>query len=366
MENSEHGTYQTDQNTIVLNQNSQAYQNVPVSGQDSRAAQGTSSPESRKPVNTKIIIGLLVAFVVGLLAIGITICILKNGVQDDNIQDSQDSGVQDGDSSEDAVSAADRAVFENMTKAEAMAFLQASKDTMGNLPVGYVGEEIANATIVNGNTIVSDLKLIYSYDGIEELRQRVEEKYQNFLLNNTVDSSDYEIKEYDYYAIVTPNGIKGATSCDHGYNTDCDSLLSFKRSYLDYLLEEISPNSFRDVAYVNTRDPEIVEYLMRVFTFFSTVGFGGHGNIYDYSFEEQSDKFVLTVYYVGAGLSLEKLQDGSSNSISGAYAINLFLRRYAVDKANGEFSIMPTESGTMENIKSLPLTQEELSSLLAD
>lgn len=259
--------------------------------------------------------------------------------------------------------------FEDLTKEEALAFLQAQTDVTGTLPKNYVREEITNAIIVNENTIVSDLDLIYSYDTIEELKKMAHKKYSslNFLATDNAEEyndDNFEITEYDYYAIVTPKRVKGATTCDHGYNNDCDSLLSFKRSYLDHHQEEISHHSYNDVFYLNTQNPDIINYLLRVYTFFSHVGLGGHGNIYSYSFEEQDDKYVLTVNNIGAGVNAELLNNPSSyTNGSEMYGINLYLRRFAADKSDGHIYTIPTETGVTENVKSFSITEEELRSL---
>lgn len=298
-----------------------------------------------------VVLGLFVVLVVIVCTIVAVICMNRSSDSANNIDNND----------EDVVEAVEMSAFKKMTKAEAMDFLKYGHGATADLPENYVGEEIVNSTIMSGNAIVSELRLIYSHDTIEELRQMVEMKYGGHS-TIAITENDYEIKEYDYYVIVTPNRIKGATSCDHGYYSDCDSLLSFKRSYLDYFRKETAPNSYNDVYYLNTRDPEVVEYLLRVCTFFSNVGFyGGHGNIYSHSFEEQDDKFVFTVYYIGAGLNLEKLKNGDDGV---EYAINLFLRRYAVDKSDGKMYTVQIGDGTMESVKSFPVTKEELSSLL--
>lgn len=309
-----------------------------------------------------IVFGGLAILVIILVVI---LCLVGNG--DSNTDDVDGANVT-------ANSAAASTAFENLTKAEALAFLQSREDDAnGVLPEGYVGEEITDAVIMSGrNLIVSDLDLIYSYETEAELEQMARQKYSGFWSNDEDDAeADFEIKEYDYYAIVTPKRIKdGATSCDHGYYNDCDSLLSFKRSYLNYLREESSPHSFNDAFYVNNYDPEVVNELLRVYTFFASIGFGGgHGNIYSYSFEEQDDRFVLTVNYIGVGLNPEVLRNPEGyNDISEAYAINLFSRCYAADKADGRIYAVPVQTEPeveySDYVKSFPVTEEEVSSLL--
>ena len=251
--------------------------------------------------------------------------------------------------------------FANLTKEQAIAFLKNGKDVNheGILPDNYVGSELLDAVIMNGSTIVSDLKMVYSYDSLNELKNIAEEEYGGFFGNTA--HGGYEIKEYDYYAIVTPNRVKGATSCDHGYNTDCDSLLSFKRKYLDYK-EEVKyysggGASHNDVMYMNTRDSKIMSYLLRVITLYSSVGLfnmGGHGNIHSYSFEEGGSQYVLTVNNVGAGVNMETKE---------GYAINLYRRYFAVDKSNGYVHQLNTSTGVMDYIKSFAITKEELNAL---
>lgn len=76
----------------------------------------------------------------------------------------------------------------------------------------------------------------YSYDTIDDLRQIAEGWYGVLGHNDGLTEDDYEIKEYDYYAIVTSNRIEGTNTCDddYYYYGDCNSLLSFKREYINY------------------------------------------------------------------------------------------------------------------------------------
>lgn len=74
----------------------------------------------------------------------------------------------------------------------------------------------------------------YSYDTIDDLRQIAEGWYGVLGHNDGLTEDDYEIKEYDYYAIVTSNRIEGTNTCDDDYYGDCNSLLSFKREYISY------------------------------------------------------------------------------------------------------------------------------------
>lgn len=305
--------------------------------------------------------------VILMLVLGIIALIVLRSMND--ISDVDGTTTDDNNVSDTAVTNA----FKNLTKAEAVAFLQSRTDgTIGLLPEGYVGEEIVNSIIMSGyNVIVSDLDLAYSYGDMEELEQLIRRNYSSFSLSrDEVDINDFEIKEYDHYVIVTPKRIKGATTCDHGYYYDCDSLLSFKRDYFNYLSEKTSPNSSQDAFYINTSDPEIVNELLRAYTFFVSIGFGGgHGNIYSYSFEEQEDRFILSVNYVGVGLNIELLDKPDSNiDMSRAYAINLFTRRYAVDKSNGRVYIVPVQTEPevvySDNVKSFSITKEEMTALL--
>ncbi len=350
-------------------------QNATFSGQNLQPAQSQFAQNLRpriSPLKPKK--SILIACIVGAIIVIIAItCVVRTIVmQTDSNNDLTDNATSDiTDNPEedvaenvtpittDATVAVDVEKFKQMTKAEVIAFLQARQSASENMPKNYVGEEIINSTIMDGNVIISDLQLVYSYDTLDDLRQIVEKKY-NGPSFSAADKAGYEIKEYDYYAIVTPNRIKGATTCDHGYYRDCNSLLSFKREYLNHFLEETSPSSFNDVFYFNTRDSKIIEYLLRVCTFFAD---GGPGNIYGSSFEEQDDKFVLTVYYVGIGFNVEKIKVNDNDM---GYAINLYSRQYATDKADGRLYVIQTgENSTTENIKSIPITEEEAKSLLS-
>ncbi len=321
--------------------------------------------DSRTNKNLIIILSLLLFLIVTLIITIIIVNISKNN---------SNSSISTTNTSANVHTA-----FEDLTKEEAISFLQSQDVTTGILPENYVNKEITNSIIMNGNTIVSDLVLIYSYDTLEDLKEQVREKYKglNFLDGKKTEDSttddNFNIKEYDYYAIVTPNRIKEeTTTCDHGYNSDCDSLLSFKRNYLDYYLEETKTESgstsISKVAYAKTQDPKILSCLLRVFTMLN-VGLGGHGNIYSYNFEEQDDKYVLINNYVGAGINLEYLNNPSLaqgyTDSSDLLAINLYRRHITVDKTDGKISLAKNENNnsTMYDYKSFPITQEEFNSL---
>lgn len=350
-----------DQNTAFPGQNwqpvqSSLTQNLPLQ---------TPPSKSKKPILITCIAGVLILIIA---VIGIVCVVMMQ--DDDNSAGGSISNVAD-DSNEDiaegvaldATDVMDVEKFKQMTKTEAIAFLQAGREAAGSMPKNYVGKEITDLIVVENNVVKSDVKLKYSHDTIDDLRQIAEDWYGILGHNDGITEDDYEIKEYDYYAIAIPNRIEDANMCDEYYG-DCSSLLSFKSNFINYYQEETSPNSYNDVLYINTRDPETVEYLLRVFSLFYQYGAASaHGNIYGSSFEEQDDKFVLTVYYVGVGLNMDKLKvDGSDIS----YAINLYSRQYAADKAGGRlYAIRTGENSTVENIKSIPLTQEEATSLFS-
>lgn len=357
------------------------FQNVPL------PAQNAPLPEPKKPLKkVYIIISVAILFLLIICIVCVAIFItrgdgtidktnsdssdnasepMEEDVIDDNSNmDDDSSDTNDGNNNEYMSSVMDIETFRNMTKAEAIDFLQAGRGTAGSMPKNYVGEEITDLVIVKNNVVLSDVSLKYSHDTIDDLRQIAEKWYGVLGHNDGITEDDYKIKEYDYYAIITPNRIEETNSCDQDYYGDCKSLLSFKRNYINYFKKEITPNSFSDVTYLNTQNPELVERLLRIYSFFSGYGVAsGHGNIYGSSFEEQSDKFVLTVYYVGVGLNAEKLKvDGSDID----YAINLYSRQYAADKADGRLYMMQAEeNSTIENVKSIPITKKEASSLFS-
>lgn len=273
--------------------------------------------------------------------------------------------------------------FESLTKEEALAFLRSNTSVNGIIPKNYVDDTIINTPITNGNTIVSDLVLIHSYGDIEELKQLARREYQdlNFFYDQkseeaTSPEDNFEITEYDHYAIVTPNRIKGEiTSCDHGYNSDCDSLLSFKKQSLDYREEEtVSDKGYKsttDGCYINTNlNPQIISQLLRIYSIVGLYSYNGHGNIYSYDFESQDDKYVLTLNIIGAGINMEMLNNAktsqntyNSNNPEDYLAINLYRRQFNVDKATGEISLTKTNDSTMDTVKSFSITQEEFNSL---
>lgn len=350
-----------DANQSVANQNpnqNTANQNAVFSGQNLKSIQKpfaqnlplqTLQPKSKKLILIACIVGLLV---LTLVVVGIVcVVILQDNNNIPNI-------------TLDAANVIDVEKFEQMTKAEAIAFLQAGRNTGGNIPTNYVGEEITDLVIVENNVVLSDVSLKYSHETIDDLRQMAEEWYGVLGHNDGITEDDYEIEEYDYYAIVIPNRIEETNTCDYDYYGSCNSLLSFNSNYINYYREETSPNSYHDVIYINTQNPELVERLLRTYSLFYDYGSAsGHGNICGSSFEEQDDKFVLTVYYVGVGLNMEKLK-ADDNEIG--YAINLYSRQLIADKLDGQLQLIRTgEDSTVNNIKSIPITQGEATQLLS-
>ena len=183
------------------------------------ANQNPIVPSSKNPNKPYYIVLSLLSFLIVVLGVAdIYIYTTKNNSTNNNADTSNTDNTNNATST---------TAFEDLTKEEALAFLRAQTDTTGTLPENYVGEEISSAVITNGHTIVSDLDLIYSYGTIEELKEMAHKEYSgfNFLATDNTeeyDDSNFEITEYDYYAIVTPKRAKGATSCDHGYNNAPD------------------------------------------------------------------------------------------------------------------------------------------------
>ncbi len=361
-----------NQNTTFSNQSLQPVQNQFVQNPPLQ----TLPPKSKRSIWIACVVGVLVfvAAVVGIVCVVVMRNdennnsaggIIGNVTDDSNesIAEEVGSGVVEN-ATLDVTGVVDLGKFKQMTKAELVDFLQAGRGTTGSMPKNYVGKEITDLVIVENNVVKSDVTLKYSHDTIDDLRQIAEGWYGILGHNGGITEDDYEIKEYEYYAIVTPNRIEGANTCDAEYYGNCDSLLSFKSDYINYYQEETTPNSYNDVTYLSVRDPEVAERLMRVFSLFYNYGAAStHGNIYGSSFEDQDDKFVLTVYYVGIGLNTEMLKVDGSNI---GYAINLYSRQYAVDKVDGRLHVIQTgENSTIENIKSIPITQEEATSLLS-
>lgn len=388
-----------DQNSIMLDQNSGQSLNQNIMNQDEAFPSQNSQPiqnlqptqnaivqnppvqappsKSKKPILIACIVGAIVLIAA---IIGIVCVVVMQNDENNDPADSVAGNITDGsegnattdaadyvDAVDDAFLDVDDVVdvekFKQMTKAEAVAFLQAGRSTGGAMPKGYVDEEIMGLVIVESSVIASDVLLKYSYDTIDDLQKIAEEWYGLLGHNYGITEDDYTIKEYDYYTILTPNRIDGTNTCDYEYYGDCKSLLSFKRSYINYYQEETTPTSYNDVIYLNTQNPELVERLLKMYSFFYNGAASSHGNIYGSSFEEQDDMFVLTVYYVGVGLNVDKLKEAGGGV---EYAINLYSRRYAADKADGQLHAIRTgEDSTVENIKSIPVTQMEAASLMS-
>ena len=336
------------------------------------------APAMGKPKNHGLAI-VIVALAIIIITAGIGIAIWFMRPNDNP------SGSQDQDANNNSSNNTDNSVtkFEDLTKEEAIAFLKTPMVGKGRTPKNYVDKEITDSIIVQSNglpnsiTIVSDLELVYSYDTLDELKTIADDEYRPYGRSKSDESekATYTITEYDYYAIVTPDRIKkDSTQCDHGYNRDCDSLLSFKREYLDHH-QEVTTNkyggkSYNDVVLMKTTDKEIVSQILRIYTLFSSVGLStGPGSVYSYDFEEKDDQYVLTVNNIGVGYNSEMMNNPEAYSKytneEDWLAINLYRRYFIVEKETGEVYIKKNDSnGVMFNYKSLHLSKEEYLNLM--
>lgn len=336
------------------------------------------APAMGKPKNHGLaIIIVALAIIIITAGIGITIWFMRpNG---------NPNGSQDQDANNNSSNNTDNSVtkFEDLTKEEAIAFLKTPMVGKGRTPKNYVDKEITDSIIVQSNglpnsiTIVSDLELVYSYDTLDELKTIADDEYRPYGRSKSDESekATYTITEYDYYAIVTPDRIKkDSTQCDHGYNRDCDSLLSFKREYLDHH-QEVTTNkyggkSYNDVVIMKTTDKKIVSQILRIYTLFSSVGLStGPGSVYSYDFEEKDDQYVLTVNNIGVGYNSEMMNNPEAYSKytneEDWLAINLYRRYFIAEKETGEVYIKKNDSnGVMFNYKSLHLSKEEYLNLM--
>ena len=336
------------------------------------------APAMGEPKNHGLAI-IIVALAIIIIATGIGIAIWfmrpngnPNGIQDQNTNNNSSNNTDNSVTK-----------FEDLTKEEAIAFLKTPMVGKGRTPKDYVSKEITDSIIVQSNglpnsiTIVSDLELVYSYDTLDELKTIADDEYRPYGRSKSDESekATYTITEYDYYAIVTPDRIKkDSTQCDHGYNRDCDSLLSFKREYLDHH-QEVTTNkyggkSYNDVVLMKTTDKEIVSQILRIYTLFSSVGLStGPGSVYSYDFEEKDDQYVLTVNNIGVGYNSEMMNNPEAYSKytneEDWLAINLYRRYFIAEKETGEVYIKKNDSnGVMFNYKSLHLSKEEYLNLM--
>ena len=271
--------------------------------------------------------------------------------------------------------------FEDLTKEEAIAYLKTPIVGKGRTPKDYVPKELTDAIITEPNPlsihIISDLELVYSYDTLDDLKSIADDEYRPYSWSKSDESEipTYTIKEYGYYAIVTPDRIKeDSTQCDHGYNRDCDSLLSFKSDYIDYH-QEVTNNDFGGKSYnsvylMKTTDKETISQILRIYTLFSSVGLStGPGTVYSYDFEENDDQYVLTVNNIGVGYNSEMMKNPEAYSQytdeEDWLALNLYRRYFVAEKETGEVYVKKNDSdGVMFNYKSIQLTKEEYLSLM--
>ena len=253
--------------------------------------------------------------------------------------------------------------FENLTKDEAYAFLQSQGESGRIKTVGYIQDELLNAVRFRDGKRINDLRKLYSYGTMEELQQLLAEK-------SHYADVEYQVTEYDYYAIATPKGEK----CEeiNYYTSACDSWISFKRDYLDDHEEYTTFDGHRgtqEEITIKTGNPSELKPILAAYSFSATsLVPAGKPYLYDYTFKEQDNSFIMTVYYVMAGTNLEIYRSLTEETVANyemkdLIGINLVHTTYSVDKTTLEFSLVPDDANYL--IKSYPLTEEEFSELSA-
>lgn len=240
--------------------------------------------------------------------------------------------------------------FINMTKEEAITTLNNMSENNSYIPDNFVN---SNLLLQKGEF---NLKILYSYNNIDEVKEIAinsifdEVKYSSELIN--------VIPIDDKYVVVYVN----STEClDHCYRG-----ISFNKEYVDYYEEKTEVS---EVITTNERfiikkfDKNFVEEILSTLIY-SIVPID-LSNIYDYSFEEKDNIFIMRTYSLGVGLDPTKFEDMTPDNIE--YSINLIERELYLDKNTGEIN-WRYESDENKNkvLKSIPLNNKDINKLKID
>ena len=225
----------------------------------------------------------------------------------------------------------------------------------------YTGPEgLIDPKIVEGHTMPYFV-LEYSYDDPDEI---IENDYHisNF------GKFDLELSPIENYAMLVTANTEDAPR-EELISTLSNSLgIAFDKDYINYYEEEIKEDNYTShedrTVFTNTSE-EFLEQGLPLFYVASEAS--SLTSIYDYDFEIDKNKALLTVYNIGLGLNMEALSKSSSSyafDSDSMYALNLYIVQCTVDLDTGEFEWIESENQSRNDyIRSIPLSNEVVEAL---
>lgn len=241
--------------------------------------------------------------------------------------------------------------FSNLTKEEAMKFIEYQTSINSKVPDNFVNDDVK---LQSGEKY---LELLYSYEKTSEIKEIAKESvfgsnngFRSFLNNEPKYSLDkmYVQLHDDIYAItyVNPDEIE----CEDSY---CYRGVTFNKKYVNYyddvIKTEESESHNNKTIFMNL-EPSFVKEAMAIIIYISN-----YSNIYDYTFEETEKQFIYTLHIVGVGFDLE----------TGNYAINFIQNQVFVDKETGIMKWKTDEEGNKNKVlRSININQAEFTYLM--
>ena len=241
--------------------------------------------------------------------------------------------------------------------------------------------EIVGQFISGKNGILSEI--LPEYDGFKD------ENYQNIEMFYSYDNPKDFILERNKYCIEGEFGKGRPTyagqdiviTLETPYYTlakapksggcdvwDRDDLwISFDKKYLDYSMQETSPNNYDDIVKFNDLNRESVSKISPIVAY-GTIRSPLEHYIYSTELLENSEKYILVINLIDANLNMEAMDNYYRTGNSGnnnLMAINLYRMYLEITKATGKVSWRENNANKSKyfTYKSYPLTQTELDAI---
>ena len=206
-------------------------------------------------------------------------------------------------------------------------------------------------------------KVLYSYDDISEVPDIAEDSVMKF---NTNSVDDFKIdKTTEWYTIISvdPSKKDCKEADEFGSTNSCYRGISFDRKHLNHY-EKVEGTSHSSKMVFNDLSPDFVEFALKII---AVTDIWNGSSLYDYYFEDDNNYATFTGIYFGVGIDMNKIGEVSMYNIP--YAINIYEKKLILDKTTRESTWQKYtfygEEGTSNNLKSIPLSDDDYIELYA-
>lgn len=240
---------------------------------------------------------------------------------------------------------------EGASKEEAISVVEQLNTGNGCTPEGLIPEKLK----VRSDEL--SYQILFSYADVNEVPSIAK---NSILGTGEITVDDFMIDETtDEYTIISVDPSK----------VDCEKMacyrgISFEKSHLDY--HEVS--SEEGTKYEMVLGDMSSDFIKTVLGIVMDDDIQNRSSLFDYYFDDMDDKFVMTGVYFGMGIDAEKMGSATVDNIP--YAVNVYEKKFSVDKTTKVLSLEEDSSKQMEDptmflVRSIALTDDEVINILA-